>query len=104
MSEPLSMIVPLPSPAGADVQALAACEFILDAQGEVATRLSGQSSSEFKCRVVAWLAEKYLKQQVSIGSSLSVSDCMPLPMCSKVDCMRTGWLPCNSNDCPKRAR
>lgn len=102
MSEPVSMIVPLPSPAGADVQALAACEFIIDAQAAVAARLSGQSSSEFKCRVVLWLAEKYLKQETQVGTSLSLREFMRVP-CSRPGCNRESLFPCSDLNCPKRS-
>lgn len=66
MAEPTTITVQLPEPAGADAQALVACEFVL---GQLHRRqgLPLDNDPHFKARVVAWLAEKYLDERVRVS-------------------------------------
>jgi len=58
--DPSMLLVPICEPAQADVQAINACEFVLD-------QLSKQSQmNEYAFRevVVAWLAKKYIGKEI----------------------------------------
>ena len=96
MSEPVSITVQLPEPAGADVQALAACEAVL---GQLHRRqeLPLDNDPHFKARVVAWLAEKYLDDKIEV-SGPALPPIRLLPGCQR--CGKHPWQRCADVLCP----
>lgn len=96
MTEPTTITVQLPEPAGADVQALAACELVL---GQLHRRqgLPLDNDPHFKARVVAWLAEKYLDEKIEVRGPASPT------FMARFGCRRCGkstWQGCTNVFCP----
>lgn len=96
MAEPVSITVQLPEPAGADVQALAACESVLR-QLHRREGLPLDNDPHFKARVVAWLAEKYLDEKIEVRGP-GKSPLTILPGCQR--CGKPAWQRCDNVLCP----